>query len=162
MKGTIAVAAFAVLILVLGCGLASDQAPPNSEGSDDSQRRETVGVIQNIMDEYKQNPLRTKGKYVGTRQTMSGKVEEIGTDLSVPPFVYLTIDFGTSIRTTFARRLPLNWQSMPQWPGYEWLDDVNTGDRVTVECAITGFSGIFSADQEGRPRLEECEFLGTE
>ena len=148
-----------VPVLALGCGLVSGGAGGASGAPSDF--KESAGLVDGMMEEYDLNPLRAKGTYVGTRQPISGKIKEIGTDLAIPPFVYLVLDIRGGIRATFAQRLPLGSRNSPPWPGYAWLDDVDVGDWVEVRCTVTDIRESLFSGGGSQPRLEECEFLGS-
>ena len=147
------------LLLVLGCTVAAGQSP--SESGEDSN------TIQDFAKEHEQNSVLAKRKYRGTKQVVSGKVKKLDLYMGIQPPIRATLDvtgFKTNLTAVFGDSLPMNWQTTSEWPGYEWMEDVNVGDRMEVECTITGFSERFlSLDGEFEvvPNLNECQFLSV-
>ena len=138
----------ALFLFALGCGYLDASIPKLGQESGS-------GVVHKMIKERQENPFVAKDTYVGTRQTVGGRVESIDLYPSVPSRLWLTMDFGSDVvlKVVFAQRLPLNTSSRP-WPGYEWLDKVKVGDRIEIECLVSGFSSWWDT-----PNLEECEYL---
>ena len=143
----------AILIMavaLVACGSLSESEPaptrtPNAS-SDTAVADDCPDClsVQDVMDEYKANPLRAERTYWNTRHTVGGVIDKMRGSNSAIGF-----ERGPEVKLTNGVWLTLAWGEPQEW---EWLMEKNVGDSIRVNCRIK----MLHSNESGLPVFDEC------
>ena len=151
---------FAVLmaiaaVVLVACGPLSTSEPAMPSPGEPDTNIPTVTddcphciLVQDVMEEFKANPLRANRTYRDTRHTVGGVIEDIGGGNAAIGF-----ERGPVVTFTNGVRVTLAWDEAREWgQKWDWLMENNIGDSIRVDCRINMLDG----NESGMPNVVDC------